>query len=564
MHVAGLHGRILDQKLLEDPKLESDYDKMQSTGFISTDLLDKVLWGDQQFQSKIEFLKDLFKVALLMSDYEKEERIGKKGRKKVKTKGFTVPSLLRNLDEKDVKKLQDKVEKKYTKAAETYEKDKLGRFLEARIDFEWLPEGLFERLACVCVSVGPSKRNILAPDMVTFHISTLVGSRPVFLKALKDEISVRTFSSAEVPALALIKDVKSTIDSILRDEMKCRIKDGDIVLLGKGSHLFLLDSVMNMDEHDKEVEAVNDDREDDDPSMDVEVKFLGAWREELLRYRDIPEIENGTKFVYKDLTGKLSPNEFVRKKGNWLKDFEKRETECNAVLSAPGSNVAQCLKSLMNGPIHLFAEIWQDALKHASGIEYVILYRDKVRLFLEDTKVKPEQKVHEWVQTVCEQLEIDKQHKYGLFISHQGMKKDQNGLTISLWKEKVMELSKKYRKELRFADGQSVPVFFDSNSMVAGDDQVESMLFSAYASDQFIALIDRDFCTKKWCLMEFFLAYHGLGTVRPFLLDPGCFPISLPDGIVYKKGFKEAESDEFIKELQKHFGSKSRTEYINK
>jgi len=216
------------------------------------------------------------------------------------------------------------------------------------------------------------------------------------------------------------------------------------------------------------------------------------------------------------------------------------------------------------------AKIWKDTLKHFSGnSEYKLeAYGGIVTAFLNDTQLNPLKTIDDWVGGVSQKMEavVTKDDRYGVFLSHQGIKSDGYGGQSSAMKINVSLVKQIYEDKLLFSGNEPVPVFFDNDSMVAGDHQIKAMLFSAYASDQIIAFMDNDFFTKKWCLMEYFLAKHGRGTLRPFLVDSPYAPV-LPQDTVYDevaKDLKAATSGRFLQTLQNYFIERNREDYSSR
>eukprot|EP00511_Aplanochytrium_stocchinoi_P012820 CAMPEP_0204886690 /NCGR_PEP_ID=MMETSP1349-20130617/15924_1 /ASSEMBLY_ACC=CAM_ASM_000710 /TAXON_ID=215587 /ORGANISM="Aplanochytrium stocchinoi, Strain GSBS06" /LENGTH=176 /DNA_ID=CAMNT_0052048959 /DNA_START=27 /DNA_END=553 /DNA_ORIENTATION=+ len=175
---------------------------------------------------------------------------------------------------------------------------------------------------------------------------------------------------------------------------------------------------------------------------------------------------------------------------------------------------------LIDGPMALLASMWKDALKHSAGTKNPLeKYKNVVVSFHQDTRLRPLKAVENWVSNINEKIQdvATKEHRYGVFLSHQGIKTDGYGYQDSKMKI-IMDLSKnRLQNDLCFKDKKKVPVFLDMD-MIPGDRQHETMLFSVCKSDKVMVFLDKEFFARKWCLMEYFLAKNRNGAIMPFLV----------------------------------------------
>ena len=472
------------------------------------------------------------------------------------------------------------VEKKWNADTERLERDGM-KVANAKLGFSWLPQGLFERLACVIMrnsNVGTRYKqgSRFSPESLLFYVRSFSGLRfPVMLhcKELKYEIQISTLSGALVSARGIIRDVYDTVKNILENEMQLEGLIVDTILVGEEGNLFYIDDVeSSVDNDDKYVDNIDDDS--------VKVELLGPWFREY-KEKDVGnnDVTSLTSWKYKDTVGRLTPLEFEKKKQEWIEDWRRGQKNLDElVLELENSNldsvalrkqISFVLRQAIDGPFQLIANTWRDALKHSSTSKNSLEeYKKVFSAFLTDLKYKPLDKVDEWISKICKKMSlvVNSEDRFGIFLSHQGIKADEDGNERSFMKINTSLVKKILcEKELRFEGDEPVPIFLDNDTLITGDDPIELMLFTAYATDHIIALIDNEYCSRKWCLMEYFIGKHGEGVLRPVLVDKPCLPFDI--GSVYMEVSRDLDKvteGKLLKALQTHFKSKDAAEYTHR
>ena len=539
VHNRDFHEGYLNQDVLKRKKNMNMYNKMHTTGIIDRALMENVLWVDGNFKHRIDFLLALYEQMLLLCEYGNNS--------------FIVPSLLQNLDATAQEGLEKEVQKRW---GESQALLKSVTMAEAVIKFSWLPAGLFERFACVC-----------AKNDTTFGVNSVIFEReidgighiPVRFKSSEvfNSIEITLCSLEGVPTLKIASDIYETIASILED-MRLTGITTDLLLVGEDDNRFDVSTLGKVKKTTLNVKNTG--------GKSVEVTALGSWYEEKMRSESGTFSGPSLRWNFEDRTGKLTPDEFAEKATEWKHKWERVVDQCEVAMTKgpKKEEVYRTLQVLIDGPMKFIADIWKDALKHAGGTKVSVAdYKKHITAFVEGNQCM--KTIDKWITHVFDVIQdlVTKQHRYGIFLSHQGMKTDSYGELRSNWKFTMDTIRTMYQKELKFMDGEQVPIFFD-RKMLPGDNQYESMLFTVCKTDKIFVFIDKEFFTKKWCLMEYFLAKQRPEAMMPFLIDNPVTPIDLPEGMVYQKLDENFRHDDIIVNLQQYFGKRNRADYTDR
>mmetsp|Transcript_14291 Transcript_14291/g.16362 ORF Transcript_14291/g.16362 Transcript_14291/m.16362 type:complete len:110 (+) Transcript_14291:1017-1346(+) len=83
-------------------------------------------------------------------------------------------------------------------------------------------------------------------------------------------------------------------------------------------------------------------------------------------------------------------------------------------------------------------------------------------------------------------------------------------------------------------------------------------------------ILDKEYFTRKWCLMEYFLAKSRGEAIMPFLVDmkvdTPVFPIPLPKGVICNETIASSKATEakVINDLILYFSKKDSSDYTDR
>lgn len=258
-----------------------------------------------------------------------------------------------------------------------------------------------------------------------------------------------------------------------------------------------------------------------------------------------------------------SPEAFRQNSRAWENEWKQVYSECDPLVTdlTKSGDLVKGMKALIDGPMKLIARIWKEALEAADGSHRLQDYRDVVSDFLNVANLIGA--IDGWIKVVDKAIQraATRDSHYGIFLSHHGFENGDG--TMKSYMDSIVD---HYRLTLKFGDNKTVPVFLDSRELKAGNPQAESMMFAVCKSDKVMLFLNDSFFTRKWCLMEYFLARNREpGVCIPFVLQIGepCIPVPLPENTVYGRmeGTSKPTNPDFVADIQDYFSEKNPSDY---